>query len=115
MLGRRRMVIRVIARTKATTSAPRPTSCAPTTEEPSGSAEVSATARVAALLLLLPEPLGDGLIVGNRPAALPPGVRVGVAVGMLGRLPTGSGDVVAAGTAGPVMATVAVACGSVGR
>lgn len=77
---------------------------------------MSATARVAALLLLLlPEPLGDGLIVGNRPAALPPGVRVGVAVGMLGRLPTGSGDVVAAGTAGPVMATVAFACGSVGR
>jgi hypothetical protein len=38
-----------------------------------------------------------------------------VGVGTSGRLPMGSGDVVAAGMTGPVMATTAVAAGSVFR
>jgi len=42
--------------------------------------------------------VGFGSSVGNRPAALPLGLRVGLAAGMLGRLPTGSGAVTASGT-----------------
>jgi hypothetical protein len=73
---------------------------------------VSATTRVAAFLTLLA--VGDGASVGNRPAALPPGVRLGLGVGTSGRLPTGSGDVVAAGMTGPEIATAALASGSFG-
>jgi hypothetical protein len=69
---------------------------------PSGSADVSAIGRVRAFwagcagLLVV----GFGSRVGNRPAALPPGLRVGLTAGMLGRLPTGSGEVTVAGTGG---------------
>ena len=83
------------------------------TEAPSGKAAVSATDRVT--VFLSAEVLGDGLIVGNKPAALPPGVSVGLGVATSGRLPIGSGDVVAAGMTGPVIATTAVASGSVFR
>jgi hypothetical protein len=87
------------------------------TEAPSGRAAVSATDRVAVFLplmdvLVLVLVLGEGSIVGNRPAALPPGVSVALGVGTSGRLPTGSGDVVAAGMMAPVMAMVAIASGS---
>jgi hypothetical protein len=82
------------------------------TEAPSGRAAVSATDRVTAFLPPDVLVLGDGSSVGNRPAALPPGVRVGLGVETSGRLPMGSGDVVAAGIMEPVMATVAVASGS---
>jgi hypothetical protein len=69
--------------------------------------------------------LGDGLRVGNRPEALPPGLSFGLVVGMLGSEPTGIGDV--AGVAGvvglgrvvgvtdPDMVTAATAIGSLGR
>jgi hypothetical protein len=43
-----------------------------------------------------------GSRVGNRSPALPPGLRVGFTAGMLGRLPTGSGVVIVAGTGGAV-------------
>jgi len=59
---------------------------------------VSATGRPFTLLDAL-EP-GDGSSVGNRFAALPPGLRVGLVVvteETPGRLPTGSGDVVVIG------------------
>jgi hypothetical protein len=84
------------------------------TEAPSGRAAVSATDRVAAFLPpdVLVLVLGEGSIVGNRPPALPPGVRVGLGAETSGRLPMGSGDVVAAGMMAPVMAMVAVASGS---
>jgi hypothetical protein len=66
--------------------------------------------------------LGDGLRVGNRPEALPPGLSdapvVGFVVEMPGRGPTGSGDVLGVGCvtdADPLIATVADAFGSVGR
>jgi hypothetical protein len=69
-----------------------------------------------------PEPeLGDGLRVGNRPEALPPGLSVDPAVGLAvetpGRLPTGSGDVDGVGCvtdAEPLIATAADARGSLG-
>jgi hypothetical protein len=95
---------------------------APTTEAPSGRAVLSATWRPRTLL----EPLGldEGLRVGKRFPALPPGLSVGlgVAAGTSGRLPTGSGDVVVIGVAVPVAAgvtapeiwTVADAFGSLG-
>jgi hypothetical protein len=38
--------------------------------------------------------------VGNRAAALPPGLKLGAAAGMPGRLPTDSGEVIVFGTAG---------------
>ena len=59
---------------------------------------MSATGRPFTLLDAL-EP-GDGSSVGNRFAALPPGLRVGLVVvteETPGRLPTGSGDVVVIG------------------
>jgi len=70
----------------------------------------------------------DGVSVGNRPAALPPGLSTGLALGRNGRLPAVSGDtsvlpgavgsaefeLVAAGLAA-VTDTVADACGSVVR
>lgn len=59
--------------------------------------------------------LGDGSSVGNRPAALPPGRRVGLAAGMLGRLPTGSGEVTASGAGDGLIVTAADALGSFGR
>jgi hypothetical protein len=70
---------------------------------------------------------GDGLRVGNKPAALPPGLSDAPVVGLFaetaGRLPTGSGDVVGVAVgvvvgpedAAAVMATVTAAFGSVGR
>ena len=65
---------------------------------------------------------GDGLRVGNRPDALPPGLSVepveGLVVETPGRLPTGSGDVAGVGCAtdaDPLIATVADAFGSLGR
>jgi hypothetical protein len=102
-LGRRRIEKRVTARTKATSRAARPASWAPTTGAPSGRAEVSAAWRAfafnAAFGLGL-EP-GDGLRVGNRPEALPPGLSVAPVVGLVvetpGRGPTGSGEVVGVG------------------
>jgi hypothetical protein len=68
--------------------------------------------------------VGFGSSVGNKPAALPPGLRVGLVAGMFGRLPTGSGEVTVSGAcglevefgvAGAVTATAADALGSVGR
>lgn len=66
--------------------------------------------------------LGDGLSVGNRSEALPPGLRVAPVVGLAaetpGRVPTGSGDVDGAGgvtETDPLMATVADALGSLVR
>ena len=45
--------------------------------------------------------VGFGSSVGNRPAALPAGLRVELdAPGMPGRLPTGSGEVTVSGTGG---------------
>lgn len=41
-----------------------------------------------------------GLSVGKRLPALPPWRRVGLPLGMPGRLPTGSGEVTSAGTGG---------------
>jgi len=68
----------------------------------------------------------DGVSVGNRPAALPPGLSTGLAAGRYGRLPAVNGDTSvplgAPGSAGFVAAglaavteTVADACGSVVR
>ena len=74
----------------------------------------------------------DGVSVGNRPAALPPGLSTGLAAGRYGRLPAVSGDtsVVLPGAPGApgsaevvavglglaaVTDTVADACGSVVR
>lgn len=54
--------------------------------------------------------VGFGSSVGNRPAALPPGLRTGLAAGMLGRLPTGSGAVTASET-GSAAATLGEAAG----
>ncbi len=66
--------------------------------------------------------LGDGLRVGNRPEALPPGLSVapivGLVVGTPGKAPTGSGEIVGVGCvtdADPLIATVANAFGSLGR
>jgi len=89
---------RVTARTNARARAARPISEAPRTEAPSGRAELSATGRAFTLLAAL-EP-DDGWSVGNRLAALPPGLSVGpvpVPVEIPGRLPTSSGDVVVIG------------------
>lgn len=93
---------RVTARTKARARAARPISEAPTTEAPSGRAELSATGRVFTLVAEL-EP-DDGWSVGNRFAALPPGLSVGpapvpvpVSVEIPGRLPMFRGDVLVIG------------------
>jgi len=71
---------------------------------------VSATWRALAFTVALR--LGDGLRVGNRFAALPPGLSVGPVVGTPGSVPTGSGDV--AGVTVPEIATVADDVGSLG-
>src|ERR1700753_3262491 len=93
-----------------------------------GSAEVFATGWVCGS----GSPVGgavDGVSVGNRPAALPPGLSTGLALGRYGRLPAVSGDTSvvlpgALGSAGVVALglglaavtdTVADACGSVVR
>ena len=109
--------MRVTAKAKARASAASPASWAPTTGAPSGRADVSATGRVRALGTdWLALPVDFGLSVGNRPDALPPGLSVGIAAGMPGRLPTGSGEVTITGTGGtpvgfcPAVA-VAVAAG----
>src|ERR1700751_4437922 len=90
-----------------------------------GSAEVFATGWVCGSCLAVGGSV-DGVSVGNRPAALPPGLSTGLALGRYGRLPTVSGDTsvppgvlgsaefVAAGLAA-VTDTVADACGSVVR
>ena len=44
--------------------------------------------------------VGAGSSVGNSPAALPPELNVGLAAGMPGRLPTGSGEVIGSGAGG---------------
>jgi hypothetical protein len=87
---------RVTARTKPRARASRPTSDAPRTEAPPGRAAVSATGRPFTLLGTL-EP-DDGSSVGNRFPALPPGLRVGLVVGVTpGRSPIGSCDVAVIG------------------
>ncbi len=96
--GRLRTDSRVTASMNATPSAARPASCASMTGVPIGIASEFATRRATSLL---PWPgfgagLGtaDGFTVGNRPDALPPGLRlVDPAPAIVGRLPTGSGDV----------------------
>jgi len=97
--GRRRIEKRVTARTKARARAASPISEAPTTDAPSGRALVSATGRPFTFLEA-PEP-GDGRSVGNRFAALPPGLSVAPMVEEIpGRSPTGSGAVVVIGVIG---------------
>jgi hypothetical protein len=92
--GRRRIDRRVTARTKATARAARPASWASTTVAPCGRAEVSATGRVRAFGAGWVWPVaGVGSSVGNRLAALPPELKVGLTAGMPGRVPTGSGEV----------------------
>lgn len=66
--------------------------------------------------------LADGLSVGNRPEALPPGLSVAPVEGLVvetpGSVPIGSGDVDGVGCAtdvDPLIATVAAALGSLGR
>jgi hypothetical protein len=66
--------------------------------------------------------LDDGLTVGKRPEALPPGLSVAPVVGLVvvtpGRVPTGSGDVLGVGGVTdvvPLIATVTDAFGSLGR
>ena len=120
--GRRRMEKRVTARTKATSRAARPASWAPTTGALSGRAEVSAASRAFTFDALFEFAFGDGLRVGNRPEALPPGLSVVPVVGLVtemwGRVPTGSGDVDGAGDltdADPAIATLVDAIGSMGR
>ena len=56
-----------------------------------------------------PAALPPGLSVGNKPATLPPGLRVGLVAGMFGRLPTGSGAVTVSGACGVVEVGFAVA------
>jgi len=91
-----------------------------------GSADVFATGWVCCGSCVDVGGSADGVSVGNRPAALPPGLSTGLALGRNGRLPAVSGDtsvlpgalgaagVVAAGLAA-VTDTVADACGSVVR
>src|SRR5215469_1091773 len=74
---RRRMESLVAASTNARASTPSPMSWAATTGAPRGSADVSATglalARCPGAAVL---DCGDGVSVGNRPPALPPGLSV---------------------------------------
>jgi hypothetical protein len=88
----------------------------------SGRAEVSAAWRAFSFNADLELGPGDGLRVGKRPEALPPGLSVAPVVGlvreMAGRVPTGRGDVDGAADVtdvDPLTATVADAFGSVGR
>jgi hypothetical protein len=129
---------RVTARTKARARAARPASWAPAMGAPSGSAVVFAIERVCVFRADRAEFEVDfGSRVGNKPAALPPGLRVERAAAMPGRLATASGDVtdtgawgvgvaggavevdevfeVFFGVGGAVMATAVDATGSVGR
>jgi hypothetical protein len=87
---------------------------------------VFATDRVCCGSCLAAGGAADGLSVGNRPAALPPGLSTGLALGRYGRLPTASGDTsvvaCAVGSAGLVVAelaavtdVVADTCGSLVR
>jgi hypothetical protein len=99
-LGRLRTDSRVAASMNATPSAASPASCASMTGVPIGIALEFATRRATSLLLpwLLPFGAGvgtaDELTVGNSPDALPPELRlVEPAPPIVGRLPTGSGEV----------------------
>src|SRR6516225_908249 len=95
------------------------------TDPPCGRADVFATGWACGSCVAVGES-GDGVSVGNRPAALPPGLSTGLALGRNGRLPAVSGDTsvpsdglglaefVAAGLAA-VTDTVADARGSVVR
>jgi hypothetical protein len=87
---------------------------------------VFATDRVCCGSCLAAGGSADGLSVGNRPAALPPGLSTGLALGRNGRFPTLSGDTSvvpgAVGSAELVVAglaavtdVVADACGSLVR
>src|SRR5579863_5151392 len=92
-----------------------------------GSADVFATGWVFSGSCVAVEGSADGVSVGNRPAALPPGLSTGLALGRYGKLPAVSGDTsvppaapgsaefVAAGLAAAVTDTVADAFGSVVR
>ena len=96
---------RVTASTKARTSADRPATWAPTMEAPSGRAVVFAIGTVCAFLaglgVLGVLAVGRGLRVGNRFAALPvAGLSEGFGAGMVGRLPTGRGEVIVTGGGG---------------
>lgn len=80
---------------------------------------MSATARVPAFPVALEVDVGsaDGFRVGNKPAALPPGLSVGPTAGMAGRPETDSGVVPCSGgaavaVAAAMMATRAAATGS---
>src|SRR5580692_11448989 len=91
-----------------------------------GSADVFATAWVFCGSCFAAGGSADGVSAGNRPAALPPGLSTGLALGRYGRLPAvsgatsmlagafGSAEFVAAGLAA-VTDVVADACGSVVR
>lgn len=84
---------------------------------------MSAAWRALALSEALGSGVGDGLSAGNRPEALPPGLRVEPVEGSVGAEtpgsdPTGSGDVDGVGVvadAVPLMATATEAFGSLGR
>lgn len=66
----------------ARASTARPASCAPTTSDPSGSADVFETIRALAFCVLaLVGGSAEGVSEGNRPAALPPGLSTGLALG----------------------------------
>ena len=92
--GRLRTESRVAASRKATPRAASPTSCASTTGVPIGSASLSATGRAEAFSAVPGLGTEDGLMVGNRPEAFPPGLRLEEEPNppMAGRLPTGSCD-----------------------
>lgn len=118
----------VTARMNPTASAPRPASWAPITGVPSGREEASATglafARCATAEPDLPVD-DEGLSVGNRPEALPPGLSLVPAVPLrYGKAPGESGDVdvvvpgrlgVEAGRPGAVTCTVTDAFGLLTR
>lgn len=61
----------------------------------------------------------EGVSAGKRPAALPPGLSVGLALDKYGRLPTGSGEALVTGVPTPAGAAVTVtvtdAVGSLGK
>lgn len=104
MAGFRRMDRRVIARTKARARAARPATWASAIGAPSGSADVFATGRLTGFRPAVA--VGVGARVGNRPAAFAvagfsvAGFPMGPSGGMLGRLPTGSGEVIVTGFGG---------------
>jgi hypothetical protein len=117
---------RVTAKTKARARAARPASWAPAMGAPSGSAVVLAIGLVCAFCA---DCADFGSRVGNKSAALPPGLRMGLAPWMPGRLPARRGEMadadtwgrgvdvfgVVLGAGGAVTPTVADALGSVGR